>query len=99
MEQFSPFVDENAIYLAIKKIVKEYLQKNKPLPRTARLTKEVRKDLFHGKGAEWIRTFIFDAYPETNEANGGWALNPRASEHGRMTSILVQPAIKRIEDD
>lgn len=91
-------VNQDAVTGLIKQIVLSYLQENKPLPRTAKLTKQVRQDYFHGKSAEWIRTFIFDAYPETNEANGGWALNPRATEHGRTTTILIKPAIKWLND-
>lgn len=60
-----------------KKKFKNSFKKNKPLPRTAKLTKEIREDLFHGKGVEWIRTFIFDEYPETNELQGGWVQKHR----------------------
>lgn len=78
--------------------IDEFLQKNKPLPRTAKLTKEIRENLFHGKSAEWIRLFIFDMYPETNEINGGWVLNPRKTVAGKTTTILVKSAIKWLDE-
>lgn len=87
-------INEQAFEGIFKEEVQKFLQKNKPLPRTARLTKETRDNLFHGKGNEWIRTFIFDQYPEVNELNGGWVLNPRKTENGKTTSILVKPAIE-----
>lgn len=87
-------INQQAFESIFKGEVQEFLQKNKPLPRTAKLTKETREDLFHGKGSEWIRVFIFDRYPETDEKNGGWVLNPRKTIHGKTTTILVKPAIK-----
>ena len=43
-------------------------------------------------------TFIFDRYPETNEANGGWVTNPRKSIHGKTTTIWLKPARKWLDD-
>lgn len=87
-------INQDAFKEIFKQEVHDFLQKNKPLPRTAKLTKETREDLFHGKGVEWIRTFIFDEYPETNELQGGWVLNPRKTPNGKTTTILVKPAIE-----
>lgn len=91
-------INQQVLADQIDQQVDEFLKTHKPLPRTAKLTKEVRDDLFHGKSAEWIRLFIFDAYPETNEANGGWVLNPRKTATGKTTTILVKPAIKWLDE-
>ncbi len=91
-------INQEMIFDFIGQRVDEFLKNHKPLPRTSKLTKEVRDDLFHGKSAEWIRLFIFDAYPETNEANGGWVLNPRKTATGKTTTILVKPAIKWLDE-
>lgn len=91
-------INQQVIFDFIRKLVTDFLQKNKPLPRTAKLTKETRENLFHGKGPEWIRVFIFDRYPETDEKNGGWVLNPRRTEYGETTTILVKPAIKWLNE-
>lgn len=91
-------INQQALIEQVSQQVDDFLQKHKPLPRTSKLTKETRDDLFHGKSAEWIRLFIFDAYPETNEANGGWVLNPRKTVGGKTTTILVKPAIKWLDE-
>lgn len=91
-------INQQVLADQIHQQVDEFLKTHKPLPRTSKLTKEVRDDLFHGKSAEWIRLFIFDAYPETNEANGGWVLNPRKTATGKTTTMLVKPAIKWLDE-
>ena len=91
-------INQQAIFNLVTKQVDEFLQKNKPLPRTAKLTKEIRENLFHGKGVEWIRLFIFDEYPEVDEKYGGWVLNPRRTPGGKTTTILVKPAIKWLDE-
>lgn len=47
---------------------------------------EFRKQYCGGKGREWVRVFIFDAFPETDVANGGWAVNP----HNGYRTIIFQ---------
>lgn len=91
-------INQDVIFDFVSQRVDKFLQTHKPLPRTAKLTKETRDDLFHGKSAEWIRLFIFDAYPETNEINGGWVLNPRKTVSGKTTTILIKPAIKWLDE-
>ena len=91
-------INQQVIFDFVRKLTDDFLQKNKPLPRTAKLTKETRENLFHGKGNEWIRTFIFDQYPEVDELNGGWVLNPRKTANGKTTSILVKPAIQWLNE-
>ena len=48
-------INQQVLIEQISQQVDDFLQKHKPLPRTAKLTKETRDDLFHGKSAEWIR--------------------------------------------
>lgn len=91
-------INQQVIFDFVRKLTDDFLQKNKPLPRTAKLTKEIRENLFHGKGTEWIRVFVFDKYPEVDERNGGWVLNPRRSAYGSTTTILVKPAIKWLDE-
>ena len=91
-------INQQVIFDFVRKLTDDFLQKNKPLPRTAKLTKEIRENLFHGKGTEWIRVFVFDKYPEVDERNGGWVLNPRRSAYGRTTTILIKPAIKWLDE-
>lgn len=91
-------INQTALTNFIQEQVHEAVKKIKPLPRTEKFTPQVRQDLFHGKGDEWVRTFIFDKYPETDEKNGGWVINPRKTPHGKSTSIWVRPAIKWLDD-
>lgn len=94
----SSLINQDALIQLIKSEVDKQVAKQSFEPRTAGLTQQVRKDYFHGKGVEWIRTFIFDRYPETNEANGGWVTNPRKSVHGKTTTIWLKPARKWLDD-
>lgn len=98
MKDMNTLINQDAFKEIFKREVHDFLQKNKPLSRTAKLTKEIRENLFHGKGEEWIRVFVFDKYPEVDERNGGWVLNPRRSAYGTTTTILVKPAIKWLDE-
>ena len=53
---------------------------------------EFRKLYCGGKSASWVRTMIFDEYPETDFENGGWVLNPH--KNGVKTIIFAKPASK-----
>lgn len=50
---------------------------------------EFRKTYCGGKAQDWVRTFIFDEFPETNYDNGGWVVNPRG---GQKTIIFAYQA-------
>lgn len=59
-----------------------------------------RKNYCGSKSSEWVRTFIFDKFPETNVDNGGWVVNPRrgaSARSGRKTIIFLKPASEWIE--
>lgn len=53
---------------------------------------EFRKKYCGGKSAAWVRTFIFDAFPETDFKNGGWVLNPHKTPGARKTNIFEYEA-------
>lgn len=53
---------------------------------------EFRKKYCCGKNALWVRTFIFDAFPETNFKNGGWVLHPHKAPGIRKTIIYEYEA-------
>ena len=59
---------------------------------------EFRRKYCGGKAAEWVRTFIFDRYPETNYANGGWCVNPHRTENGHKTIIFERKAARWMDD-
>lgn len=52
-----------------------------------------------GKSAEWVRTKIFDRYPETlleNNQEGGWVVN--AHGKGQKTTIYQKKAAHWMEE-
>lgn len=53
-----------------------------------------REECCGGKGQNWVRTFIFDEFPETNYTNGGWVVNPRG---GKKTIIFAYQAAAWME--
>lgn len=55
---------------------------------------EFRKSYCGGKAQDWVRTFVFDEFPETNYANGGWVVNPRG---GKKTIIFAYQAADWME--
>ncbi|WP_420827754.1 DUF771 domain-containing protein [Limosilactobacillus antri] len=56
---------------------------------------EFRKTYCGGKAQDWVRTFIFDEFPETNYDNGGWVVNPRG---GKKTIIFAYQAAVWMEE-
>lgn len=58
---------------------------------------EFRRKYCGGKAPEWVRTLIFDRYPETDWKNGGWCVNPHRSEGGHKTIIFERKAAQWME--
>lgn len=58
---------------------------------------EFRKQCCCGKSPNWVRTFIFDKFPETDYANGGWCLAPHKSEGMKATKIFAYEATRWME--
>lgn len=57
---------------------------------------DFRKEYCGGKGREWVRVFVFDQFPETDAANGGFVVNPH---NGCKTIIFQQRAAKWMQDN
>lgn len=53
---------------------------------------EFRKKCCGGKSANWVRTFIFDRFPETDYINGGWCLAPHKTDGIKATIINAYDA-------
>lgn len=59
---------------------------------------EFRKKCCGGKSPTWVRTFIFDEFPETDYANGGWCLAPHKTEGIKGTTIFAYEATRWMEE-
>lgn len=91
-------INEKGLVSFIEKVVINTLEKrstDKLTGRTINLT-EFRKKYCCGKGDEWVRTKIFDRYPEVDFANGGWVINPRKTPNGKTTAIFEDEGAKWI---
>lgn len=53
---------------------------------------EFRRKYCGGKSPEWVRTFVFDRFPEVDYAKGGWVVNPHRAEGSRGTIIFERRA-------
>lgn len=53
-----------------------------------------RKECCMGKPAIWVRTFIFDEYPEVLFENGGWCVAPHKTPGIKGTKIFAYDACK-----
>lgn len=59
---------------------------------------EFREKCCGGKSPTWVRTFIFDEFPETDYANGGWCLAPHKTEGVKATTIFAYEATRWMEE-
>ena len=57
---------------------------------------QFRKEYCGGKSAEWVRSKIFDRYPEVLYENGGWVVN--AHGKGSTTFVYQQSAAEWMEE-
>ncbi|TDM71662.1 hypothetical protein CEE99_04155 [Lactobacillus crispatus] len=77
----------------IKSIVKESVSADKQdLTDKTWNIDEFRKYCCRGKGDNWVRTFIFDEFPEVDYKNGGFVVNPRKTPAGKTTIIFAKEA-------
>lgn len=90
-------IDSNQITDAIKKAVQTYVTKHHVNDGITLGINDFRKKYCGGKSPEWVRTFIFDEFPEIDYENGGFVINPRRSEYGRKTIIFEKPASEWME--
>lgn len=58
---------------------------------------EFRKKCCGGKSPSWVRTFIFDRFPETNYVNGGWCLAPHKTDGIKSITIFAYEATRWME--
>lgn len=87
---------------ALKALIEETIREQRPrleedlTGRTIGIN-EFRRKYCGGKSPEWVRTFVFDRYPEVDYANGGWVVNPHRSEGSRGTIIFERKAARWME--
>ena len=87
----------NELQKGLKQLMEEVAKENQPkiyedlTGRTCDI-EYFRKNYCGNKSAEWVRTKIFDRYPEVNYDNGGWVVNPRKSPEGKTTMIYLKDA-------
>ena len=55
---------------------------------------EFRKRCCGNKSANWVRTYIFDEFPETNYLNGSWCIAPHKTPGVKGTIIFAYEAAK-----
>lgn len=58
---------------------------------------EFRRKYCGGKSAPWVRLYIFDKFPETDFANGGWVIAPHATSGVKKSIIFEYEASRWIE--
>lgn len=77
----------------VKGIVNEAVKENeKDLTGKTWNINEFRRYCCRGKADNWVRTFIFDEFPEVDYKNGGFVVNPRRTPEGRTTLIFAKEA-------
>lgn len=91
-------IDDNLIDKAVEDKVKSLglIPKDQLFGKTIGID-EFRKNYCGGKSKLWVRTFIFDEFPETNFNEGGWCLAPHKEEGIRSTIIFEYEASKWME--
>lgn len=60
---------------------------------------KVRKDYFMNHSKRWIRSIIFDRFPETIDENGGWAINPSGNAPGMRGTFVRFAQMKQWLDE
>ena len=83
----------------VTQIVNEALKNKKTDDLTGRTWNidQFRKECCGGREKSWVRTFIFDEFPETNVENGGFVVNPRRTAKGSKTIIFAKRASEWME--
>lgn len=83
-------IDDKAINSAVLEAVDSLglIPKEDAIGRTIDIN-EFRRKYCGGKSAPWVRLYIFDKFPETNFANGGWVIAPHATS-GVKKSIIFE---------
>ncbi|MCD7138899.1 DUF771 domain-containing protein [Limosilactobacillus balticus] len=98
MAQLSIPIPDEQINSAVMEIVKKMnLVPADDLKGITWSIDEFRKKCCGGKSANWVRTFIFDEFPETDYENGGWCIAPHKQAGTRGTTIFAYEATRWME--
>ncbi|MCC4397883.1 DUF771 domain-containing protein [Limosilactobacillus reuteri] len=98
MKQLSIQISAEPISSAVREVIKEMnLVPADDLKEITWSIDEFRKKCCGGKSANWVRTFIFDEFPETDYANGGWCIAPHKQLGQRSTTIFAYEATRWME--
>ncbi|WP_168180723.1 DUF771 domain-containing protein [Lactobacillus xujianguonis] len=86
-------IDIPSLTSFVKDIVNEVVKEDKDdLTGKTWNINQFRKSCCRGKGDNWVRTFIFDEFPEVDYKNGGFVVNPRKTPEGKTTIIFAKEA-------
>lgn len=98
MAQLSIPIPDEKISSAVMEVVKKLqLVPKSDLKGITWDINEFRKQCCGGKSANWVRTFIFDEFPEIDYANGGWCIAPHKQAGTRGTTIFAYEATRWME--
>ena len=91
-------IDDKAINSAVLEAVDSLglIPKEDAIGRTIDIN-EFRRKYCGGKSAPWVRLYIFDKFPETDFANGGWVIAPHATSGVKKSIIFEYEASRWIE--
>lgn len=86
-------IDQDELRKPVEEIAKElHLVPEESLKGTTWDIDEFRKNCCGGRGRNWVRTNIFDEFPETDFLNGGWCIAPHKTAGIKKTIILAYEA-------
>lgn len=95
MAQLSIPIPDEQINSAIREEIKKLnLVPENDLKGITWTIDEFRKNCCGGKTASWVRTHIFDEFPETDYINGGWCVAPHRTEGIKATIIIAYEATR-----
>ncbi|WP_251547908.1 DUF771 domain-containing protein [Limosilactobacillus caecicola] len=92
-------LDDNLIHDQVAEAVKDFdLVPKESLRGLTWNINEFRKRCCGGKSANWVRTFIFDQFPEVLYENGGWVIGAHKTEGIKATIIFAYEACQWMEE-
>ena len=98
MAQLSIPIPDEQISSAVMEVVKKlHLVPKSDLKGITWDINEFRKQCCGGKSANWVHTFIFDEFPETDYENGGWCIAPHKQAGTKGTTIFAYEATRWME--
>ena len=98
MAQLSIPIPDEQISSAVMEVVKKlHLVPKSDLKGITWDINEFRKQCCGGKSANWVRTFIFDQFPETDQENGGWCIAPHKQAGTKGTTVFAYEATRWME--